>query len=105
MRADEPRTFPPDFVWGAACSAYQIEGAAHEDGRGESIWDRFCATPGKVRNGETGDVAPMLIAADSLARFRAIRAPVSLGDGTATVRLEAAAALGVTAGDTVLVSA
>jgi beta-glucosidase len=49
--------FPSDFVWGAAASAYQIEGAAYEDGRGESIWDRFCATPGKVRAGETGEIA------------------------------------------------
>ena len=49
--------FPPEFVWGAATAAYQIEGAAREDGRGESIWDRFSATPGKVRNGETGEVA------------------------------------------------
>jgi len=49
--------FPSDFVWGAAASAYQIEGAAYEDGRGESIWDRFCSTPGKVRAGDTGDVA------------------------------------------------
>lgn len=49
--------FPADFVWGAATAAYQIEGAVAEDGRGESIWDRFCATPGKVRNGETGAVA------------------------------------------------
>lgn len=52
-----PEEFPPDFVWGAATAAYQIEGAAQEDGRGESIWDRFCRTPGKVRNGDTGDVA------------------------------------------------
>jgi beta-glucosidase len=51
------RTFPPGFVWGAATAAYQIEGAVHEDGRGESIWDRFCATPGKVRAGDTGAVA------------------------------------------------
>jgi len=49
--------FPDDFLWGAATSAYQIEGAAREDGRGESIWDRFCAQPGKVRNGEDGAVA------------------------------------------------
>jgi beta-glucosidase len=48
---------PADFVWGAATASYQIEGAVHEDGRGESIWDRFCATPGKVRNGESGAVA------------------------------------------------
>src|SRR5207253_2019826 len=50
-------SFPPDFVWGAATASYQIEGAAHEDGRGESVWDRFCATPGKVRNGDSGEVA------------------------------------------------
>jgi beta-glucosidase len=50
-------TFPPSFLWGAAASSYQIEGATAEDGRGESIWDRFCATPGKVRNGDTGAVA------------------------------------------------
>jgi len=50
-------SFPSDFVWGAATASYQIEGAAHEDGRGESVWDRFCATPGKVRGGDTGDVA------------------------------------------------
>ena len=49
--------FPPDFVWGVATAAYQIEGAVNEDGRGDSIWDRFCHTPGKTRNGETGDVA------------------------------------------------
>jgi beta-glucosidase len=53
----ETTAFPDDFVWGAATAAYQIEGAVDEDGRGESIWDRFCATPGKVRNGETGAVA------------------------------------------------
>ena len=49
--------FPPQFIWGAATSAYQIEGATREDGRGESIWDRFCTVPGKVRAGESGDVA------------------------------------------------
>ena len=49
--------FPQDFVWGAATASYQIEGAATQDGRGESVWDRFCATPGKVRNGDTGAVA------------------------------------------------
>jgi beta-glucosidase len=50
-------SFPSDFVWGAATASYQIEGAAQEDGRGESVWDRFCTTPGKVRGGDTGDVA------------------------------------------------
>ena len=51
------RQFPPGFVWGAATSSYQIEGAVDEDGRGESIWDRFSHAPGRVRNGDTGDVA------------------------------------------------
>jgi beta-glucosidase len=51
------KSFPADFVWGAATASYQIEGAANEDGRGESVWDRFCATPGKVRNGDSGAVA------------------------------------------------
>jgi len=50
-------TFPRDFAWGAATAAFQIEGATHADGRGESIWDRFCRTPGKVANGHTGDEA------------------------------------------------
>jgi beta-glucosidase len=49
--------FPNDFRWGAATAAYQIEGAAQEDGRGPSIWDTFSKTPGKVANGDTGDVA------------------------------------------------
>jgi beta-glucosidase len=50
-------TFPEGFVWGAATAAYQIEGATTADGRGPSIWDRFTHTPGRVSNGETGDVA------------------------------------------------
>jgi beta-glucosidase len=49
--------FPSDFIWGAATASYQIEGAVHEDGRGESVWDRFCATQGKVRGGDSGAVA------------------------------------------------
>ncbi|HSD39726.1 MAG TPA: GH1 family beta-glucosidase [Rhodocyclaceae bacterium] len=52
-----PSSFPKNFTWGVATSAYQIEGAAREDGRGPSIWDTFSHTPGKVRNGDTGDVA------------------------------------------------
>jgi beta-glucosidase len=51
------RRFPQGFVLGAATAAYQIEGAATVDGRGESIWDRFSHTPGRVRNRDTGDVA------------------------------------------------
>jgi beta-glucosidase len=50
-------TFPPGFLWGASTSAYQIEGAAREDGRGASMWDTFAHTPGRVRGGENGDVA------------------------------------------------
>ncbi len=49
--------FPKNFVWGAATSAYQVEGAVSEDGKGESIWDRFARTPGKVERDETGDIA------------------------------------------------
>jgi beta-glucosidase len=49
--------FPNNFVWGTATSAYQIEGAAAEDGRGPSIWDTFSHTPGKTINGDHGDVA------------------------------------------------
>jgi len=49
--------FPPGFVWGAATAAYQTEGAATEDGRGESIWDRFTAQPGRIANGDTGRIA------------------------------------------------
>jgi beta-glucosidase len=50
-------TFPKQFLWGAATAAYQIEGAVKEDGRGETIWDRFSHTPGKTLNGDTGDIA------------------------------------------------
>ncbi|MHB9753628.1 GH1 family beta-glucosidase [Streptomyces sp. BYX5S] len=49
--------FPAGFLWGSATAAYQIEGAVREDGRTPSIWDTFSHTPGKVANGDTGDVA------------------------------------------------
>ncbi|MGB3928934.1 MAG: family 1 glycosylhydrolase, partial [Sphingobium sp.] len=55
--APDSLAFPPGFLWGCATAAYQIEGAAKEDGRGPSNWDVFSHTPGKVANGDTGDVA------------------------------------------------
>jgi beta-glucosidase len=57
--------FPEGFLWGAATSSYQIEGAAAADGRGESIWDRFSHTEGRIHDGSTGDVA-----CDHYRRFR-----------------------------------
>ena len=49
--------FPENFIWGYATAAFQIEGAVAEDGKGESIWDRFSHTPGKIRNGANADIA------------------------------------------------
>ena len=63
--ASSPITFPRNFFWGTATAAYQIEGAWREDGKGESIWDRFAHTQGKVKNSETGDVT-----CDSYHRWR-----------------------------------
>ena len=57
--------FPAGFLWGAATAAYQVEGAWNIDGRGESIWDRFAHTPGKVKDNANGDVA-----CDSYNRYR-----------------------------------
>ena len=59
------RSFPKDFRWGCATASYQIEGGVNEDGRGATIWDTFSHTPGKVANGDTGDVA-----CDSYHRYR-----------------------------------
>jgi beta-glucosidase len=60
-----PAEFPQGFTWGAATAAYQIEGAVHTDGRGPSVWDTFSHTPGRVRGGDTGDIA-----CDSYHRYR-----------------------------------
>lgn len=49
--------FPVDFIWGVATAAFQIEGASKEGGRGESVWDRFCAQPGTIADGSNGEVA------------------------------------------------
>jgi len=57
--------FPQDFIWGTATSSYQIEGAWRADGKSESIWDRFTHTPGKIKQGDTGDTA-----CDHYHRFR-----------------------------------
>ncbi len=58
-------SFPDGFVWGASTAAYQIEGAVSADGRSPSVWDTFSHTPGKVRGGDTGDIA-----CDSYHRYR-----------------------------------
>ena len=57
MSSSVPTGFPPDFLWGAATAAYQIEGAADADGRGRSVWDTFSHQPGRIADGSTGDVA------------------------------------------------
>jgi beta-glucosidase len=57
QQAGEAVRFPDGFTWGTATASYQIEGAVDEDGRSPSIWDTFSHTPGKVQDGDTGDVA------------------------------------------------
>lgn len=54
---DHAPGFPPDFIWGAATAAYQIEGAWDVDGKGPSVWDDMCHRGGKIKSGSTGDVA------------------------------------------------
>src|SRR3984957_17501012 len=61
----EALAFPAGFAGGAAPAAYQVEGATGADGRGVSVWDTFSRTPGKVRGGDTGDIA-----CDSYHRYR-----------------------------------
>src|SRR3990170_3636220 len=51
------KRFPKGFYWGTATTSFQVEGAIHADGRGESIWDRYAATPGKIITGEIGEPA------------------------------------------------
>jgi beta-glucosidase len=63
--ADGALGFPEGFIWGASTAAYQIEGAPDADGKGPSVWDTFSHTPGKVRGGDTGDIA-----CDSYHRYR-----------------------------------
>jgi beta-glucosidase len=63
--ADGALSFPEGFSWGSATAAYQIEGAAKADGRGESVWDTFSRAPGNVHGGDTGDIA-----CDSYHRYR-----------------------------------
>ena len=50
-------TFPEDFIWGAASSAYQIEGYPLADGGGKSVWNDFCADPSHIADGESGEIA------------------------------------------------
>src|SRR5690348_13686692 len=87
---------PTDFLWGAATASYQIEGAAYENGRGPSIWDQFAAIPGKVYQGENGNVAAdhyhrmpedvALMAELGLSAYRfSIAWPRILPQGTGTV--------------------
>ena len=59
------KTFPKGFLWGAASSAFQIEGSKLGDGRGSSIWDDFCNQPGKIADGSNG-----LVACEHIERYK-----------------------------------
>ena len=74
--------FPPGFLWGAATSAYQIEGSPLADGAGPSIWHRFAHTPGLVRDGDTGDVA--------CDHYRRFESDVALMQRSASTRIASA---------------
>ena len=50
-------SFPRNFVWGTASAAYQVEGAAYEDGKGPNIWDVYCRRPGTILFDHNGEVA------------------------------------------------
>ncbi len=57
MEHQKLNDFPEDFLWGSASAAYQVEGAYDEDGKGESVWDKFVKIPGKTFKGTTGEIA------------------------------------------------
>src|SRR5260370_3529834 len=100
QRRFAPFEFPDEFIWGAATAAYQIEGAWNEDGKGESIWDRFSHTTGKVKGAATGDIACdsyhrykddiALLKALNLTSYRfSLSWPPIQADGTANPNLKA----------------
>jgi len=57
VRAGALAPLARNFVWGVSTSSYQIEGATQIDGRGPSVWDEYCRVPGRIANGDTGDIA------------------------------------------------
>ena len=85
-------SFGPDFRWGVSTSAYQIEGAVAEGGRGPSTWDTFCAEPGRILNGDTGAVAcdHFHRYAEDVALMRVLGVDTYRGDPISRFRLESA---------------